>query len=221
MPDQVNIADLHVVNSPADVANWPITRQIQRLEMAPAKGFVFTFDQPLPENWKWPSNPANPEDNWQYTVWVAVQRGAVPVASGIVQMWQNRENTGAFELPTFRDDFGKNWCYDGRWGQLQGYRPEPGSLMGFFVSAGNARGEGGVTSVRERSNIVVVTLPGNDRAVWHFDTAVNVPPVPTTSPVPPSEPPVVIPSGSQLDTLVDLARRQLECLQRIVAVVTR
>jgi hypothetical protein len=40
--------------------------------------------------------------------------------------------------------------------------------MGFFVSAGNARGEGGVTSRRERSNVVVVPLPGGDNGSFGF-----------------------------------------------------
>jgi hypothetical protein len=39
--------------------------------------------------------------------------------------------------------------------------------MGFFVTAGNARGVGEVTSVRERSNVVFVSLPAGD--VGDFD----------------------------------------------------
>ena len=52
-----------------------------------------------------------------------------------------------------------NWAYGGRWGPMASYNPQPGDQVGFFVTAGNARGDGGVTSVRERSNVVLVTLP--------------------------------------------------------------
>ena len=40
--------------------------------------------------------------------------------------------------------------------------------MIFFVTAGNARGMTTVTSVRERSNVVMVNLPANDNGVFRF-----------------------------------------------------
>jgi len=40
--------------------------------------------------------------------------------------------------------------------------------MGFFVSAGNARGDGGVSSVRERSNVVIISLPAGDNGYFPF-----------------------------------------------------
>jgi hypothetical protein len=49
---------------------------------------------------------------------------------------------------------------------MYGYQPQVGEQMGFFVSAGNARGTTTVTSVRERSNVVLVNLPANDTGVF-------------------------------------------------------
>ncbi len=43
--------------------------------------------------------------------------------------------------------------------------------MGFFLSAGNARGETGVSSVRERTNVVVVPLPAGDNGNFTFSLA--------------------------------------------------
>jgi hypothetical protein len=54
---------------------------------------------------------------------------------------------------------------------MKGYQPHPGEQMGFFVSAGNARGETGVSSVRERSNVVVVALPAGDSGSFTFSLA--------------------------------------------------
>ena len=84
--------------------------------------------------------------------------------SGFIQMWRGRASTGAPIL----SDFATNWAYDARWGPMAGYHPHAGELMGFFVSAGNARGEGGVSSVRERSNVVLVALPPGDQGSFSF-----------------------------------------------------
>jgi hypothetical protein len=51
---------------------------------------------------------------------------------------------------------------------MAGYQPHAGEQMGFFVSAGNARGFGGVSSVRERSNVVLVALPAGDNGSFSF-----------------------------------------------------
>jgi hypothetical protein len=84
--------------------------------------------------------------------------------SGFIQMWRGRLSTGAPILT----DFATNWAYDTRWGPMNGYHPHVGELMGFFLSAGNARGVSGVSSVRERSNVVVVALPAGDTGSFSF-----------------------------------------------------
>lgn len=79
-------------------------------------------------------------------------------------MWQGRINTGAPILT----DFHTNWAYSSRWGDLNLYLPKIGDAMGFLVSAGNGRDQSGVTSVRERSNVVVVTLPAGDSGNFSY-----------------------------------------------------
>jgi hypothetical protein len=56
---------------------------------------------------------------------------------------------------------------------MMGYQPRAGEQMGFFVSAGNARGVSGVTSRRERSNVVLVSLPPGDSGSFPF----SLPPI--------------------------------------------
>ncbi len=82
-------------------------------------------------------------------------------------MWRERPSTGAPILT----DFARNWVYDSRWGAMAHYQPQVGEQMGFFVSAGNARGVGTVTSVRERTNVVVVSLPAGDTGDFTFPPA--------------------------------------------------
>jgi hypothetical protein len=106
----------------------------------------------LPNSWNWYTGSGS--DSFLYTVWAVVNINGQWYASGIVQMWPGRLWTGAPVLT----DFARSWVYDGRWGPMQGYQPTAGTVMGFFASAGNARSQSGVTSVRERTNVVLVTL---------------------------------------------------------------
>jgi len=82
-------------------------------------------------------------------------------------MWRGRASTGAPILT----NFATNWAYDSRWGPMAGYQPHVGEQMGFFLSAGNARGETDVSSVRERTNVVVVALPAGDSGNFTFSLA--------------------------------------------------
>src|SRR5260370_28849446 len=91
----------------------------------------------------------------QYTVWAVVNIGGQWYTSGFIQMWRGRSSTGAPIL----SDFARNWAYDSRWGPMAGYQPHVGEQMGFFVSAGNSRGTGDVTSFRQRSKGLVVARP--------------------------------------------------------------
>jgi hypothetical protein len=163
--DAIDLSQVTVYNSPTDVASWAATTTITRLEMqpanAPAPGVSLTFSA---ED-TWPDyTPPGWEGPLQYTVWAVFNINGQWVTSGFIQMWNGRGNTGAPLLT----DFAINWAYDGRWGPMQGYQPHVGEAVGFFVTAGNARGVTSVTSLRERSNVVLVHLPANDTGVFTF-----------------------------------------------------
>jgi hypothetical protein len=157
-PDQMNLGQAVVYNSPADVASWPITTHITRIEMLGCNGGVApTF---AAQN-RWPDyTPSGWDGPLQYTLWAVVNVNGQWNTSGFIQFWRGRENTGAPILP-LGCGFPVNWAYDARWGPMNGYRPHVGEQMGFFVTAGDARNQGGPTSVRERSNVVVVNLPSD------------------------------------------------------------
>lgn len=190
--------DLHTVaihDSPADIADWPTTVHIDRLTMATPAGLSFDTSG-VPASWDyhvpgWGTGTGCPADGCVlYTVWAVVNvKGAIH-AAGFIQMWAGRPATGAPILT----DFHKNWAYAcDRWAGLCEYLPQPGDLMGFFITAGNARDTTTVTSRRERSNVVVVRLPANDTGVFDFTAAppVVTPPTPPVV-VPPVVPPVVV-----------------------------
>lgn len=200
-PDMVDLRVVTIESSPQDIADWPITRSITGLAMRPSSskpldGLAFEFNEPLPEAWKYMiPNPEKPGDNWQYTIWAAAIVDGRAVGAGFIQMWQGRPNSGAPILT----DFHTNWAYSARWGALNQYFPKAGDTMAFFVSAGNARDQKDVTSVRERSNVVVVQLPVGDIGVFAFPTSA---PPPVDPPPPPTPVPVPTPTPSTFEATV-------------------
>jgi hypothetical protein len=162
--DALNLSLASVYNSPPDIASWPATGTITSLTMSGSAGLSFNFTT---EN-SWPDVvPPGWSGPLQYTVWAVVNVNGSWNTSGFIQMWRGRASTGAPIL----SDFAINWAYDSRWGPMNHYQPHAGEQMGFFLSAGNARGETGVSSVRQRTNVVVVALPGGDSGVFSFSSA--------------------------------------------------
>ena len=163
--DAINLSQVHIYNSPTDVASWPVTTAITSISMRPSFDPVAGLALQFSGLQTWPDyTPPGWDGPLQYTVWAIWYANGQWSASGIIQMWRGRASTGG----PIMTDFARNWIYDSRWGPDWGHQPVPGELMGFFVTAGNARGVGGVTSVRERSNVVTVAVPGNDYGDYTF-----------------------------------------------------
>lgn len=171
--DAVDISTAVVVNSPPDVASWPITSKVDSMtetpESGPDPGFVMNFNA----RQRWPNyTPPGWDGPIQYTIWAGVKINGVWHISGFIQMWRERVATGAPILEygpgCSVNNFACNWAYDGRWGAMMGYQPRAGEEMIFFATAGNARGVNTVTSVRERTNVVKIALPADDRGSWTF-----------------------------------------------------
>ena len=162
--DQMTLGTAHVYNSPPDIASWAATGCITRLTMSSSAGLSFDFTTVN----SWPDVvPPGWDGPLLYTVWAVVNQGGTWNTSGFIQMWRGRGSTGAPILA----EFARNWAYDARWGPMAGYQPHAGEQMGFFLSAGNARGVTTVTSLRERTNVVVVPLPPGDNGSFAFSLA--------------------------------------------------
>jgi hypothetical protein len=173
--DMIDISQASIYSSPADIASWPITTTITKLTMSTSApdGLSFEFDKKA----TWPDyTPPGWSGPIVYTVWAVVNVNGHWNAAGFIQMWRDRASTGAPLLTRpggicgSLNNFACNWAYSSRWGPMSytvsGYQPQAGELVGFFVSAGNARDTSTVTSVRERSNVIAVKLPANDNGVF-------------------------------------------------------
>lgn len=182
--DAIDLSTAVVHNSPADVASWPIRSRVLSMSMTPAgapnDGIAMYFNARS----TWPNyTPPGWDGPIQYTIWAGVRINGVWHVSGFMQMWRERIATGAPLLQVVpqctingvirynNNNFACNWAYDSRWGAMMGYQPSAGETMIFFATAGNARGVGTVTSVRERTNVVMVNLPANDNGAWNFPEA--------------------------------------------------
>lgn len=220
-----------IIHSSPDVRSWPATVRITVIDETPAGGFAFAFDREIPESWKWPSNPADPSENFQYTVWAGLKIGDVWHLAGFVQMWQGRAMGGRSRAlpPLFQDVDGvpgyKDWWGDprGLWGEMSVVVPRSGDVLAFMVSAGNGRLTGGVSSVAERSNVVLFRIVDTDDTGVSYaaDGPIEPPPVVVPPPVnvPPSEGTADV---AQLWTAIaDMERRQasrhLELMAAIAA----
>jgi len=155
--DQINLAQASIVGGgPADVASWAVTTNIQRIDFNPSSGLWLTF--PAANTWPDQLIPGWGGGTLQYTVWACVPANGWSCA-GFIQMWKGRPGTGA-PLPS-------NYTYwwgpggGGTAGVFGSYVPQPGDTIAFFVTAGNERG-GTYSVIRERSNVVLATLPYGD-----------------------------------------------------------
>lgn len=204
IPDALDLASVQIHNSPADIAQWPATVDVTQLMMHPGAGLTFQFEP----RQAWPDyTPPTWTGPIQYTVWAIVQVNGEWHGSGFIQMWRDRPSTGAPILTEWQ----QNWAYDStRWGPMVQYEPTVGDSIGFLLSAGNARGQRGVTSVRERSNVVLVHLPANDSGVFTFQGETPQEPVPE-----PQEPIPAIPNGEVERILQAIAESQQTILAAI------
>jgi hypothetical protein len=190
MTDAIDLQSLLISRSP-DIAGWMPTVAITRVRCSAAGGFVIDFDRPIPASWKWPSNPAVPSDNFQWTAWLLLQIGGLWQGAGFVQMWDGRAQGTRALPPLFADVDGvpgyRNWWGDPRrlWPEMVDYVPADGDQIGILVTAGNARLTEGITSVAERSNVVLFTIHADDSGDVAYGDVVPpivIDPPPVTTP---------------------------------------
>lgn len=199
--DAFPLGSAQIVNSP-DVSSWPATATITRLVFDGSTTRVeFTKHDGVG---RWPDYTIPGWDGpLQYTLWLCVQTPQWACA-GFVQFWNTRPASGSVSDPDVPSLYHANWYYAGRWAPIYGHGPiKAGESIAFMVTAGNARDERGVTSVAERSNVVVVAA--SDRADYVFTAQPPQPPATCQDPratnvggglpcvYPPTQPPITIP----------------------------
>lgn len=193
--DQIDLAAASIQRSAPDIADWPATVHITHVHETPQGGYEFSFDRELPESWKWHEAGSAPGENLQFTVWAFVRHAGQWFGAAFVQMWQGRSMRDGSLPAIFADASGRvvgfeNWWGDVRhlWGDMSEYVPLIGDQIGFLVAAGNGRLRTDVTSVRERSQLVLVPVRAD--GVLDLDVAFDPTSGPVPGPVTPTDPPL-------------------------------
>jgi hypothetical protein len=158
--------DLHqaivTAGSPTDVANWAVTAKLTALNLQ-SSGVDVEFTKKTGPG-RWPDIvPPGWSGSLQYTLWMVVNINGQWYTSGGVEYWYGLSQSGG--APS---QFTSNWYYSPAvWGPLATHQPSPGEMVGFFVTAGDARAKD-VRSVVERSNVVMVPFPTDGGAYYPF-----------------------------------------------------
>ncbi|MEO8678130.1 MAG: hypothetical protein ABI665_03735, partial [Vicinamibacterales bacterium] len=189
--DQIDISQANIQRSAPDVATWPITTAITRLDLGASDCNV---EFSMKEVW-----PNVPIPGWgggsiAYTLWMVRIVNGQTHAGGGIEFWNGTTGT-----PTRIGGCGPaasyiaNWFYDASWGPLHtAGELTPGETVGFFVTAGDARAKD-VRTVTARSSVVSVRWPGGSGGSFTFDGPVAPPPPVIVPPPVVIPPPVVVP----------------------------
>jgi hypothetical protein len=155
-----DLSQATVYDSPPDIASWPATTTLTRLDIE-STGFHVEFDKQDGAS-RWPDVyiPGWDGGNLQYSLWSVEYVNGTWAASGPIEFWY-----GLYESGGAPSGFAADWYYDTRWGPLASYQPAVGEWVGFFVAAGNTRNidddDPTQSSVMERSNVVMVPFPSD------------------------------------------------------------
>jgi hypothetical protein len=159
--DMLNLNTVIVENSPPDIATWPQTATITALTWT-TDGVEVLFTK-RDGTGRWPDViPPGFDGPLEYTLWLFLNIGGQWYGSGIIQYWNGKDFNGG--PPS---GVALNWVYDSRWGPMAGYQPATGETIGMMVSAGNARGQTTVSSVKERSQVILIPFPSDAGATYH------------------------------------------------------
>lgn len=163
--DQLNISAATILNSPRDLASWPVTTSLQVVDIRP-DGVSVQFSKKDGAG-RWPDVvPPGWSGALQYTLGMCLTIDGRWYCSAVVEFWHGLEVSGG---PP--GDFAKNWFYDPiRWSPMTGHQPAVGETIGFFVCAGDCRNNstGALSPAKERSNVVLVPMPGSSGGTYRF-----------------------------------------------------
>lgn len=186
---ELPITQVRFVGGP-DLSTFAQTTSVTQVDVQ-AAGTELSFDKKSGPN-RWPDNVT---PGWsgtlQYSIGMCVNVDGW-VCSAPVEAWYGRVGaTGPIQDQTIACPAGHgqvqcNWFYDNRWAPLNGHQPQPGEQIGLFVVAGDARNN--FNPVRERSNIVLLNLPGPGQT----QTFPYAPVAPQPTPPPVVTPPVIV-----------------------------
>lgn len=142
-----------ILNNQPDLASWAETATITFIDTS--EFVVVDFDQRTGPG-RWPESGFG-TGGIQYTLGMCLFINGQWHCSAAIQFWEGRE----LEAGGLAHEVGINWYYDpARWGSMAHHQPEQGEIVGIFVAQGNLR-DFGKTSVKERSNVVLLPFGGS------------------------------------------------------------
>jgi hypothetical protein len=151
-----SLAQAAILNNPQDLASWAETATITAIEFT-SNAILVDFDKRTGPG-RWPESGFG-TGGIQYTLGMCLFINRQWYCSAAIQFWDGRE----LEASGLPSHIAIDWFYDARWGPMQGYQPSQGETVGIFVAQGNLR-DTGKTSVKERSNVVLMPFGGSYRA---------------------------------------------------------
>ena len=168
LPGQADTLNSSIVlNSPVDLANWPITTTITGVNIS-AGGIHVDFSKSDGPG-RWPDIiPPGFDGPLQDTLGMCLNISGQWYCSAVVEFWYGLDWSGG--PPS---QYALNWFYDpSRWAPMTGHQPAVGETIGLFVCAGDCRnksyGDPAWTPVEERSNVVLVQMPSDAGALYTF-----------------------------------------------------
>jgi hypothetical protein len=163
--DAVSLSLAIILNSPNDLARWPITTAITSIDLRSSGVHVEFTKKDGPG--RWPDIvPPGFSGPLEYTLGMMLNINGQWYASAPVEFWNGLDAAGG--APS---QYALNWFYDaGRWAPMTYHQPAVGEQIGFFVCAGDCRNttDGSKSPIKERSNVVIVTMPTDAGASFRF-----------------------------------------------------
>jgi hypothetical protein len=163
--DDINLGAATIWNSPSDLASWPATSKITGLDMR-SYGIMVDFHKKDGPN-RWPDvYPPGWDEPLQYTMGLCFRINGAWHCSASIQYWNGLGHSGG---PPSR--YSAEWFYDSyRWGPLATHQPAVGETIGVFVCGGDCRNtnSGHKSTVKERTNVVLVPMPSDSGASYSF-----------------------------------------------------
>jgi hypothetical protein len=151
-----SMRDATIWNNPADLADWAEDATILSIDFTP-NAILVEFDKRTGPG-RWPQSGFG-DGGIQYTLGMCLNINDHWNCSAAIQFWEGRD----LEASGYPQYIAADWFYDNRWGAMHGYQPSEGELVGIFVAQGNLR-DNGKTSVKERSNVVIMPFGGSYKA---------------------------------------------------------
>lgn len=160
-----DMLDLHTViilASPADIATWPQAATLTNFDFQQTGVFV-DFTKKTGAG-RWPDViPPGFEGPIEYTLWGFWKVAGQWYGAGFIQFWFGLDRNGG--PPS---GMAVNWTGGNKsiWAPMGDNQPAVGDQVGFMLSAGNARLETDVSSVKERTQTILIPMPSDSGAVY-------------------------------------------------------